>query len=182
MKRNKSILWITRTAISLALLVTAQIVLKALGQLVLGSVVNLILIATTMLIGISEGITIAILSPFLAFLLGFGPAVPQIVPVVMLGNVTIVLIWYLIAGRIDVIEKTTFVRFSIALIIAAVTKFLVLWLGVVKVVVPLLNIQNPQATVLSTAFSFPQLYTAVIGGLVAISIVTPLSKIIKKNN
>jgi len=132
-----------------------------------------------MLIGISEGITIAILSPLFAFLLGFGPALPQILPVVILGNSVIVLLWYLIAARGD---NKRILRMIVSVVCAAIAKFLVLWLGVVKIVIPLLHIGNPQATVLSAAFLYPQIFTAIIGGAVSISVIIPLSKIIKKKN
>jgi len=178
MIKNKSILWITRTAVSLALLITAQIVLRVLGQYVLGSIVNLILISTAFLMGISESITIAVLSPLLAFLLGFGPALPQIVPVVIVGNISLVFIWYIVAGKNN---ENTIIRMVIALVLSAVVKFSVLWSGIVKIVIPLLNIQNPQAAILSAAFSYPQLITATIGGIAAVIILPPLKRMLNKN-
>ena len=46
---NKKILWITETAVMLALLVTLQAVTKPLGQLVTGSCVNAVLAITVLL-------------------------------------------------------------------------------------------------------------------------------------
>ena len=174
---KKSVLWVTRTALSLALLTVAQAMLKALGQYVLGSTVNLILISTAVLFGISEGITVAILSPILAFLLGFGPALPQIVPVVILGNISIVLVWYLITKKNEV--KQT-IRMGIAAALGAILKFLVLWIGVTKIVIPVFKLNEAASTMLSVAFSYPQLITAGIAGLVAILILPKLLKVVKK--
>ena len=63
---NKKILWITETAIMLALLVTLQALTKPLGQLVTGSCVNAILAVTVLVAGISSGVTVAVISPVLA--------------------------------------------------------------------------------------------------------------------
>ena len=63
---RKKILWITETAVMLALLVTLQAVTKPLGQLVTGSCVNTVLAITVLLVGLHSGITIALMSPVCA--------------------------------------------------------------------------------------------------------------------
>ena len=67
---NKKIRWITETAIMLALLVTLQALTKGFGQLVTGSCVNAILAVSVLVGGLWSGLTIALVSPVLAFLLG----------------------------------------------------------------------------------------------------------------
>ena len=178
MKTNKHIQWITRTALFLALLIAAQVVLRGFGQYVLGTVVNLILIITVMITGLSEGITIAVLSPVMVSILGFGPALPQIVPCVIIGNTVLVLIWYLLAART---EKKTIISRLVALVTAAVAKALVLWLGVVKVVVPILELPAAQAKMLAATFSYPQLITAAAGGTAAVVILPMLMKLKRKD-
>ena len=176
MKIHKRVLWITHTAIYIALLLVAQAVLKALGQYVLGIVVNLILIVSVTVAGILSGITVAMFSPLLAFFLGFGPALPQIVPVVILGNISLVLIWGLITRK----TERRHALFWVAAIAAAALKFIILWIGVVKIAIPLLGLPEKQVTVLTAAFSYPQLITATAGGILASMILPVLLRVIKK--
>ena len=181
MSNKQKIFWITRTAVFVALLVVLQTVTKSMGQYVTGSLVNLVLIASTLLGGMLCGITVALLSPIFAFLLGIGPAMFPIVPAIMLGNLSIVLLWHLFAGRTQETKKT--LRYVAALIVGAVTKFLVLYLSIVRLVVPIiLKMPEPQATAISASFSLPQLITALIGGILALLIVPVLKKAIKPQN
>ncbi|WP_265458280.1 hypothetical protein [Enterococcus sp. HY326] len=63
-----------------------------------------------------------------------------------------------------------------ATIVAAAGKFGFLYLSVVQLVVPIvLAIPAPQSAVVSAAFSFPQLFTALAGGVIA-TIIIPLLK------
>ena len=66
---NKKIRWITETAIMLALLVTLQALTKGFGQLVTGSFVNAVLAVSVLLGGLGCGVTVALISPVLAYLL-----------------------------------------------------------------------------------------------------------------
>ena len=98
MSNNKQkVLWITETAILLALLLVFQVVTKPLGQLVTGSLVNLVLIVAVMVAGLASGLTIAIVSPILASILGISP-LWVLVPFIALGNTVLVLIWHFIAN------------------------------------------------------------------------------------
>ena len=65
---NKKIRWITETAVMLALLVSLQALTKPMGQLVTGSCVNTILAVSVLVGGYSCGLTVALISPVLAFL------------------------------------------------------------------------------------------------------------------
>ena len=56
-------LWVTRTAVMLALLIVLQWLTKPLGQIVTGSCVNAVLAVTVLLTGLSSGVTVAVLSP-----------------------------------------------------------------------------------------------------------------------
>lgn len=68
----------------------------------------------------------------------------------------------------------------IALAAAATAKFLVLYLGIVQITVPfLLRLPAPQAAVISSMFSIPQLLTALLGGGVALLVLSPLKKAIR---
>lgn len=70
----KKTVWIARTAVCLALLIAIQFLTKSLGQLVTGSCVNLVLAIAALIGGVWSGVTVAVISPFCAYLLGIGPA------------------------------------------------------------------------------------------------------------
>lgn len=180
--KNTKLLWITRTAVFLALLIAAQFVTRSMGQYATGSLVNLILMATVLTAGLASGLTVAALSPILAFLLGIGPAVPQVIPGVVVGNAVIVLILWLFVEKLAK-GKSTGKAIGIwisGVIVGAAAKFLTLWLIIVKLVLPMLTLKPKIVETLSAAFSYPQLITALIGGALAILIVPAVRRAIQK--
>ena len=185
---NKKILWLTQTAVMLALLVALQALTKPLGQLVTGSCVNAVLAITVLVVGLSGGITVALISPVCAFLLGIAPNFITVLPI-MLGNVCYVLILHLILGR----SMMPLWKQPAALIAAAGVKFGVLYILVVKVICGLASgallgkkignivvLAPPMLKMLPTMFAWPQLFTALIGGAVAILIAPILRKALHK--
>ena len=176
---NKKIRWITETALLLALLIVLQAVTKGFGQFVTGSCVHGVLGIAVLLAGMGSGITIAVLSPVLAFLLGIAPQAVT-VPAIMVGNTVFVLLLRLITGG----QSKPLVRQIAAWLIAAVAKFAVLYVLVVKIIcglasAPLLasgTLKEPMLKMLPTMFAWPQLVTALIGGGVALLIVPVLRK------
>lgn len=177
MKKKPQTLWITRTAVLLALLIVLQAATAPLGgTFVTGSIVNLMLILSVMLGGLSCGITIAVLSPVLAKLLGIGP-LWGLIPFIIAGNITIMIIWRFISQRIN---KSQFAAYTAAAITAAYAKFAVLYFGIVRFAIPmLLNLPEPQAAIISGMFSVQQLFTALAGGAAAVMLLPILKKIIK---
>ena len=157
------------TAVLIALLVGLQFATRPLGQFVTGSCVNLVLAVAVLCCGPASGLTVALLSPFFAFLLGIGPAFIQIVPFIALANAVYVLLIHFL-GRKN--------RFA-ALGTAAVCKFAVLYLLVAKLLVPTLGLPDAKMSVVSTGFSWPQLVTALIGGLLAAEIAPLVKKAVK---
>ena len=177
---NRRILWITQTAILTALLIVCQAVTAPLGNsFITGSLVNMMLIISVMTCGLATGITVSVLSPVVALFMGMSPF-PVFVPFIILGNITLVILWHLIGNRE---LKQKYLAYILALISAAIGKFLVLFLGIVQVVIPFLMTLPPaQATVLSTMFSTSQLITASIGGVIAIFLLPTLKKIMNKRH
>jgi len=182
MDTKKTLLWITRTAVLIALLITFQWGLSSLtggNQFVVGSAVNLVLIVAAIASGLYSGITVAIISPFLAFVLGVGPAIFLLIPFIAVGNLVLVLVWYFLVKKIPV-SIDNYVRMIIALIAGAVLKFLVLYLLIAKFAISvLLTLPAVKATALSATFSLPQLVTASIGGVIAILIMPIIKKAVK---
>ena len=95
---NKKIRWITETAIMLALLVTLQMLTKPMGQLVTGSCVNAVLAVSALVGGLGCGLTVALISPVLAFLLNIAPQILT-VPAIMVGNTVFVVLLSLLADK-----------------------------------------------------------------------------------
>lgn len=177
---HNRIRWVTQTAILLALLVALQALTKGFGQLVTGSCVNALLAISVLLGGLSCGITIALLSPVLAFLLGIASQVLT-VPAIMAGNTVFILLLYFLTGR-------QLFRQVLALLAAAAAKFLVLY-GIVAglicgVCAPTLlsagALKEPMLQILPATFSWPQLFTALIGGGIALLLVPVLRKALRK--
>jgi len=170
-------LWITRTAVLIALLVVLQAATIPLGNnFITGSVVNLMLIISVMTCGLATGATVAVISPAMPTLLGFGPTWP-LIPFIAAGNIVLVLLWHFVGNRQ---MKYPYAAYIAALIAAAVAKFLVLYFGVVRIAIPFI-LGLPEQSVLSYLFSFPQLITASIGGVCAIILLPTLKKAINRD-
>ncbi len=166
---NRRVLYITETAVMTALLIVLQSVTKPAGQYVTGACVNAVLAVSALAVGLWSGITVALLSPFFAFLLGIGPQLFPIVPSIAVGNLAFVLLLWLLAGGKDL----PLWRKGAAWLAAAFTKFGVLYLLVVKLLCAVLPLKEPQIAMFTVMFSWPQLVTALLGGGIAL-LLTPL--------
>lgn len=179
---KKNLLRITETAVLLALLVTLQALTKPFGQLVTGSCVNAILAVAVLLGGLSCGITVALISPVLAFLLGIAPQILT-VPAIMVGNAVYVALLHFICGK-----SNHLLRRIGGWLAAAVCKFAALYAIVVWLICGVLSekllaagtLKAPMLKMLPATFSWPQLITALIGGGVAMLTVPLLRKALRK--
>ncbi len=172
--KNKKLMFVTRTAIFIALLVVVQYVTSTMGQLVTGSAVNFVLIAACLLVDWKSALIIAVLSPFAAKMSGIGPALLPVVPVVAVGNAVLVFAYAFLMS--EKVKLPQYGKWSLAVVSAALLKYAVLTLGVLKVVVPLAGVPAPMADKLSVMFGVTQFFTALIGGALATLIVPPLKK------
>jgi hypothetical protein len=163
----KGMRFISRTALLLALTVTFQLLrptfLSPLGSnFVTGSLVNASLATASVMVGAWGGIIISILAPVIAFMQQHIKFV-WLVPIVAGGNAVLVLLygwWY---------RKNKWVGIALS----SVVKFLVLFL-MVKMAVSTLVVPAPAAKLLTLMFSWPQLVTAVIGGILALPVLQRL--------
>ena len=173
---RKRILWVTETAAMLALLVALQWVTKPLGQLVTGSCVNGVLAVTALMTGFSGGLTVALVSPVMAYLLGIAPNLAT-VPAIMVGNALFVGLWSLLDGK-QLWRKVT------AWLVAAGAKFAALYALVTFVICGVAAdallaqgiLKAPMLKALPVTFGISQLITALIGGAVAMLVVPVLKK------
>jgi hypothetical protein len=180
---SKKIRWITETAVMLALLVCLQALTKPMGQLVTGSCVNAILAVSALVGGLSSGLVVALCSPVLAFLLGIAPQILT-VPAIMAGNSVFVILLSVLADK----TGKNMIKQIIAWIVAAAAKFAALYAIVVLLICGVLSesllaagvMKAPMLKALPATFSWPQLFTALIGGAAALAITPVLRKALHK--
>ena len=180
---NRKLRRITETAVMLALLVGLQALTKPMGQIVTGSFVNAVLAVTVLFAGLGSGITVALVSPVLAYVLGIAPQILT-VPAIMVGNTVFVVMLRCITGT----KTASLARRLTAWLSAAAAKFavlyaLVVWLicgGLAPALMSQGLLKEPMLKALPAAFSWLQLVTALIGGGIAMLIVPVLKKALRK--
>ena len=187
MKRgDRTVQFIARTAIGIALVILAQLIGKLLPagaviagpfsvtQLVTGSLVNCVLFVFTAQVGILSGVIIGFLSSILASLIGIGPAIVAVVPVVGCGNAILALVFGLVSGKRQELRIP-------AVVLAAAVKCAFLWVCVPTVLKAFGSVAEKQVAALSIMFSWPQGVTALIGGVLALIIIPRLAKVKKES-
>lgn len=179
--KKSSTLWLTKTAVGIALVLLAQLIGKmipaiavivgpfSVNQLITGTLVNLILIIMTLTVGVGSGVTIGILSSLLAMVIGVGPIFPIIAPFIAIGNALLVVTYKLI------LKSQKWITFYLAIIVAAMIKCAFLWLTVPFALNYISDIKPAQLQMLTIMFSWPQGITALCGGILALCIL-PLLK------
>ena len=180
--RNNKVLLIVLSGLYIALIYVVQIFSQSFGQLVTGSLVNTMLILAGATAGLIPGLCVAIISPILAAFNGIGPQNYLMLIFIILGNAVIVILTYFgfkNAGDFNKIKNYIFAL--IGIILGAVAKFLILWLGITKFALLIVkNLKPAQITKFTTMFSIPQLITALIGGAIALILAVPILKALKK--
>jgi len=168
MSARNSLRIITRTAILLALTIVFQtmgrsIPLGQFNQFITGSLVNACLIVAADTTGLWGGAAVAILAPFGAILTGATMPLP-FAPVVAAGNFILVLMYALIRRN-----------HILGIAAGAVLKFAFLFAGV-NIFVRLMNMPGQKAAAMTSMFSWPQLVTAAIGGIIALLVLKALNR------
>jgi len=163
---------LTRTAVLLALALVFQIGFTQFAQPAVGPLVNMTLLIAAVVVGSMPAIVIGCLTPLMAFVLGIMPLLP-IVPFIMVGNIILILSFNLTRKALPKYGDI------VGVIVAALLKFAFLAIAIRYFVTYFIAKVPPK---LVTAFSLPQLYTALIGGFLAIIIVKYLSGYLKLNN
>ena len=175
---SKNIRFITRAAMGVALVILAQLAGKlfpagafiagpfSVNQLVTGSLVNCVLFVFTAIGGVWCGVCVGILSAVLASVIGIGPAVLAVVPLVACGNAILCIVFSIVGKPLPRI---------VAVITAAAVKCGFLWISV-PLLLQAICAPDKQRMMLGIMFSWPQACTALIGGLLAMLIIPRISK------
>ena len=155
--------WVSRTAVLFALTLVIQ--LLGLPQFITGPLVNSFLLLATMMVGVSSGMVIGLFTPWVAFSRGILPApLGPMIPFIMLGNVTLVIVFFLITTR----RENNIGFLGLGIVIGSIAKYLVLSQSVAFLV----SVPPPVAKMMQ----FPQLMTALGGGAIAIVIKQALGR------
>jgi len=150
---------ITRTGVLLALTIGLQLLSRSLGSTILftGSLVNMMLIIAVEILDWQGGVSLGVFIPIIAFLLGI-MKFPLVVPFIIVGNSVLVLGYYFLKSY----------NSYLALVVGAVAKFLVLAITVEYV----LQVPPPIVQIMQ----LPQLYHALLGGMLAILFIKVLHR------
>lgn len=176
--KDKRIQTITYSAMGIALILLVQSLSKIipaipvfsgvqLSQFVIGTFVNAILLIMCIEAGVKTSIYVGILSAFFATLIGIGPIFPIITPFIAVSNVIYIVVFYWMYLRQSV---------WLSSIPAAIMKTAFLWITIPIVLTWIPEMKAPQAQVLTLMFSWPQLVTGILGGLVASSVASRIRK------
>ena len=180
-KQTTTIRFLTYTAMGIALVILAQWLGNllpagativgpfAVKQLVTGSLVNCILIVFAACVGLGSAVTVGLLSAVMASIIGVGPQILPIVPLIACGNALLALVYWLVSEKW---EKPGLA----GVLLAAALKCAFLWLTIPAVLGALTALPAKQAAAMSVMFSWPQGLTALVGGLLALIIIPRLRK------
>lgn len=171
------------SAILLAICIASQF-LKSLSVYITGPIVNLCLILTVMMAGLMWGVILAVITPVTAFIIAASPvmnAVPGIIPLIMLGNVVIVVMtnffvkpW--VTGERSLIN----VRSVIGAIGSSAAKGIVMGLTIALWLLPaFISEASPlrgKLSIFQMMFSVTQFLTALIGFVYFFIVWIPLRK------
>lgn len=153
-----------------------------------GTIVNATIILATLSVGRVSGVLLSVIAPITAFLLSGSPimaAIPLMFPVIMIGNIILVLFTY----HFD--QMLTFKHhIQLGLLLGSIVKAAFLGIVVVLILFPLLgdNIASelPKPEMLpkilgaaKITFSIGQLITASLGSMVALIVWKPLKSFLR---
>lgn len=159
----------TKTITQLGLLLGIALSIQGLHlpTFVTGPAINAVLIVAVVFPSLMGSILIGCITPLAALVLGIvHPVTTPLVPVVMVANASLGITFYLLRKR----------NAYVALTAAALTKYFVFYISV-NSLIGLLEIKLPAAII--AAFQLPQLFTALIGGVLGVGIIKHLEKIYK---
>lgn len=123
----------------------------------IGSLVHACLILCLFRFGVKYSLFLGIIAPIIAFLQGLLPVLPLVIPVVT-GNVTYIIVSYVLDFKIPRIG---------AIIVASICKALILY-GLISLFLQWLLLPAPVVTALLFVMSWPQIITGSIGGLIGL--------------
>jgi hypothetical protein len=124
-------------------------------QSITGPIVNAVLFASVVLLGIRKSWIVAVIPSLIALIVGLLPAVmAPMIPFIILGNLFLMIAF-------DFLKRNYF----LAVMVSSLLKFIFLYATSSMVI--RLFMEGPVASKIAAAMSWPQLFTALAGGLIA---------------
>ncbi|HOJ10931.1 MAG TPA: ECF transporter S component [Clostridiales bacterium] len=169
--RRPKVQFITRTAILLALTIMFQMMGRFLGpnnNFIVGPLVNAALLIATAATGLWGATTISVIAPFVSALTNKAPIAPILLPFtpfIAIGNFILVLFFYLFMKKNKIA----------GIITGSVLKFSFLYASI-SVFLKVMKVPEGPSKVLNSLFSWPQLVTALAGGVIALVVIKALGK------
>nr|MDD6334927.1 ECF transporter S component [bacterium] len=182
MKKLSTARWVAYTGLLLALALLFQairLVFPGVSTLIVGTLVNTVLVVAAAAVGIWSGLIISVATPIVALLQGHLPHVGMI-PLVAVGNLVLVVV---VALCLKPEKVNPWLKAVMAIVAGAVLKFGALYLMVVKWAVPTFlttALGDKKAAVIGGMFAMPQLYTALMGGVLGFAVLAAIRPILKK--
>lgn len=166
---SEKIQFMTRTALLLALVIAVQMAGRLIpnSNFVVGPLVNACLLISTALAGVWSGIIISVISPFASLINNHAPVAAALLPFapfVAVGNAIYILSYYLLRKKSG----------AVGVGIGSLLKFAFLY-SAINVFLQLFNFPK-FAKVLTFLFGWPQLITALLGGIIALIVIKAYSR------
>ena len=172
--------WSSKYTAQLAILTSFTISFELIGlpQPITGPFINAILLLTAMIINTTAGVLLGCITPIVALLRGQLPAaLASIVPCIILANAILVIIFCKIHTLFRVPDYTTkrYLINTLALFCASLCKFLLLAFSA-KILLPIV-FGTVLPEIFITAMTFPQFFTAMVGGIFALFLFKLLTRL-----
>lgn len=175
--KNKKVTLLVQSSLLLAVTIVFQFIgskIPGLNQYLVGSIVNAVLLTTTYICGTFYGAAVGVLTPWTALLVGqLKPQMVPFIPFIMAGNAIYVIVFGLLC------KKTNIGKY-IGILSGAALKFAFLYLSVNKLIHLFALKLSPQIQKnLAVSMGMIQLFTALIGGAIALVLIEILFKKLK---
>ncbi|WP_350343913.1 ECF transporter S component [Proteinivorax tanatarense] len=154
--------YLVKTALLLALALVFQIGFSQFAQPAVGPLVNMTLFLAAITVGTMSGILVGSLTPLIAFMLGIMPLFPLVVFIIV-GNIILVTLFSIVQKAIKIDRHI--IKQAIGVLCGAIVKFAFLAISVRYFVTFFIEEVPPH---LIEMLTFPQLYTALVGGALAL--------------
>lgn len=168
-KQFNKVQFLTRTALLLALTIVFQIAGRFIpnSNFIVGPLVNTCLLVATAFAGVWSGIIISVISPFTSLINNHAPVAAALLPFapfVAAGNAVFVLSYYLLRKKSAIAGIGIGAVLKFGFLYAAITFFLQIF-------------SFPKfAKALIFLFGWPQLVTALIGGILGLIVIKAVGK------
>lgn len=181
-KTKERVLYITRTAMFIAIVVVSQL-FKNINQFITGPIVNLVIIIALLSTGLVSAITVSVFAPITSFLITGSPilkAAPYIMFFIMIGNIFFALSTYLFTKKI----KDNEIMLAVGLVVGALVKSGFMYLFISTLILGNVDLGLPAKAIEMAKISFGinQLYIGLIGAALSFIIWNIIKFAVKRIN